>query len=509
MEEHKTVKTKAKINIEKNKGFVILFAVTLASILLAIALGVSSVALNEARFGTSTKDTNNAFVAADTGAECALFYDKFSTKNFPIDGVGRTASVTCAGVSNTVSYTQDTNKVTYSYFIPTLGSSSTGCAKVTIFKDNTVSPMKVTVTSTGYNIYDAGGSNCDSTNKNRVARELIVTSLAASPLPPANWIIRTTPAKNMRAVTYGNGLFVAVNGYCQENGTSGGTGSCIETSPDGITWTQRTVPEYSNEVYLSAVAYGAGIFVATQDVGYVQHLFTSPDGITWTSRPGAAFNYVRDIVYANGKFVAVTSPENNSGFNYAWTSTDGINWSSQSTPSGTDNQWTGIAYGNGTYVAVGCGIATQSSYACNSNAGNRVMTSPNGITWTLRADAADNMWQSITYGNGLFVAVASSGTGNRVMTSPDGITWTLRTSAADKAWYDVTYGNGTFVAVASSSTTDSVMTSPDGINWTIGTSAEAIGWKSVTYGNGTFVATSAYNPQPVDPTHHVMTLTSP
>ena len=28
------------------------------------------------------------------------------------------------------------------------------------------------------------------------------------------------------------------------------------------------------------------------------------------------------------------------------------------------------------------------------------------------------------------VAVAASGTGNRVMTSPDGITWTLRTSVA-------------------------------------------------------------------------------
>ena len=37
--------------------------------------------------------------------------------------------------------------------------------------------------------------------------------------------------------------------------------------------------------------------------------------------------------------------------------------------------------------------------------------------WTLRTSAADNDWQSVTYGNGLFVAVASSGTGNRVMTA--------------------------------------------------------------------------------------------
>jgi len=57
-----------------------------------------------------------------------------------------------------------------------------------------------------------------------------------------------------------------------------------------------------------------------------------------------------------------------------------------------------------------------------------------GLDWTAQVSAADNSWTSVTYGNGLFVAVASSGTGNRVMTSPDGITWTLQTSAADNAW---------------------------------------------------------------------------
>ena len=45
------------------------------------------------------------------------------------------------------------------------------------------------------------------------------------------------------------------------------------------------------------------------------------------------------------------------------------------------------------------------------------MTSPDGITWTIRTSAADNSWSGIAYGNGLFVAVADSGTGNRVMKS--------------------------------------------------------------------------------------------
>jgi hypothetical protein len=84
---------------------------------------------------------------------------------------------------------------------------------------------------------------------------------------------------------------------------------------------------------------------------------------------------------------------------------------------------------------------------------------PDGITWTSRTSAADNSWRSVTYGNGLFVAVSADGTGNRVMTSPDGITWTIRSSAVDNMWLSVTYGNGLFVAVSSDGTGNHVMTS--------------------------------------------------
>jgi hypothetical protein len=83
----------------------------------------------------------------------------------------------------------------------------------------------------------------------------------------------------------------------------------------------------------------------------------------------------------------------------------------------------------------------------------------NGTTWASRTSAANNHWYSVTYGNGLFIAVGVSGAGNRVMTSPDGITWTSRASAADNNWYGVTYGDGLFVAVSYSGTDNRVMTS--------------------------------------------------
>ena len=125
------------------------------------------------------------------------------------------------------------------------------------------------------------------------------------------------------------------------------------------------------------------------------------------------------------------------------TSPDGINWTSRNTPA--DNFWYGVTYGNGLFVAV-----------ATSGIGNRVMTSPDGINWTSR-NTYNNNWYDVTYGNGLFVAVADSGAGARVMTSPDGITWSLQTTSNNN-WYGVTYGNGLFVAVASSGTGNRVMT---------------------------------------------------
>ena len=166
------------------------------------------------------------------------------------------------------------------------------------------------------------------------------------------------------------------------------------------------------------------------------------------------------------------------GGNRVMTSPDGITWTLRT--SAALNEWMSVTYGNGLFVAV-----------ARTGTGNRVMTSPDGITWTARASAADNDWWSVTYGNGLFVAVSTTGSGNRVMTSPDGITWTARASAANNGWRSVTYGNGLFVAVARTGTGNRVMTSPNGINWTARASAADNEWMSVTYSNGLFVAVAS------------------
>ena len=68
-----------------------------------------------------------------------------------------------------------------------------------------------------------------------------------------------------------------------------------------------------------------------------------------------------------------------------------------------------------------------------------------GIDWDLRTSPAAAEWNSVTHGNGTFVAVARSGPA-RVMTSTDGVTWAVR-PAPSATWQAVTYGGGKFVAV--------------------------------------------------------------
>jgi hypothetical protein len=179
-------------------------------------------------------------------------------------------------------------------------------------------------------------------------------------------------------------------------------------------------------------------------------------------------------------FVAVASSGTG---NRVMTSENGIDWTIQT--SSANNQWKSIVYGNGKFVAV-------------SNSGaNRVMYSDNGTTWISASASENNEWNSVTFGNGKFVAVSSNGT-NRVMYSTDGITWTSATASENNAWISVTFGNGLFVAVSTDGT-NRVMISSDGISWTSYTASQNNTWRSVTYGNGLFVAVSQ------DGTNRVMT----
>ena len=133
--------------------------------------------------------------------------------------------------------------------------------------------------------------------------------------------------------------------------------------------------------------------------------------------------------------------------------------------------WNSITYGNGKFVAVE--IRTdQAAY------------SEDGINWTTSTMPSSAKWNSVTYGNGKFVAITYNS--DKAAYSEDGINWTASTMPSSAKWNSVTYGNGKFVAITSNS--DKGAYSEDGISWTASTMASSEYWYSVTYGNGKFVA---------------------
>jgi len=243
-----------------------------------------------------------------------------------------------------------------------------------------------------------------------------------------------------------------------------------QTSVAATDWVSRTSAAVSRWY---GIAYGNGTYVAVSIDGSVM---TSANGITWTTRnTGILGKSWNAITYGNGIFVATSWGAINDDQTGIMTSPDGINWTLRT--AAAKEAWQGIAYGNSIFVAVAPG-----------QDGNHVMTSPDGINWTLRTPAAVLPWFRIAYGNGIFVATSQVGD---IMTSANGINWTSRTSPVDNLWNGITYGNGIFVAVQAYSDYNSVITSPDGITWTARTAAANLNWSSVTYGDGLFVAVSS------------------
>lgn len=255
------------------------------------------------------------------------------------------------------------------------------------------------------------------------------------------------------------------------------------TSPDGITWTTRTSSAEDNQ--WKSVCWGNGQFVAvgSNSPGVGTHrVMTSPDGITWTARstptnplnPTAQLTWI-SVVWNGTNYVAVANGDDNAAsvLNSVMTSPDGITWTIRSAASA--DSWSCIAWNGSVLAAV-------------SQTG-KVMTSPDGITWTSRTAAAANQWYGLAWGNGVFVATSIDGVSNRVMTSPDGITWTSRATPNYGNWYQVAYGNGQFIAVSQDiANPQSMFSNDNGATWSFRSAAAANTWMGVTYGNGLFVA---------------------
>ena len=284
-------------------------------------------------------------------------------------------------------------------------------------------------------------------------------------------VVDGAEANNWRCVVYGDNKFVAI----------GRSGNYIMYSDDGVTWTNSGVTGISGSNYWEGIAYGNGKYVAVAGSG-TSRLMHSSDGKSWSTSGVTGVddnNNWQAVTYADNKFVAVA---NNGTAPRTMYSSNGINWNAVQAADESLN-WNSVTYGKDKFVAV-----------ANNGSGVRAMYSNDGTTWSNVGISGVSVctWNSVTYADNKFVAVASGGTStdNRIMHSNDGVAWTSIDPPDydyDMSWQSVAYGNGVFVAVAYEPYENQVMYSLDGENWQLTASAEIRSWNTLTYGNDKFV----------------------
>jgi hypothetical protein len=236
--------------------------------------------------------------------------------------------------------------------------------------------------------------------------------------------------------------------------------------------------ETGNKLAFSRAENGATVgFGGVSPIYYAE---PAAPGEDWVPRTPAADNGWRGVCWSPELTLFVAVAE--SGTDRVMTSPDGITWTIRD--SAVEHQhWASVCWSPEQTLFV----------AVSDDSGGfwigGVMISPDGIVWQAR-NTIERDWQSVCWSpeESIFVAVASTGTGDRVMTAsslnpPIGEFWTAGVSAADNDWQSVCWSpdESIFVAVASTGTGDRVMTSSDGIIWTSQTSAADNQWNGVCW----------------------------
>jgi hypothetical protein len=229
----------------------------------------------------------------------------------------------------------------------------------------------------------------------------------------------------------------------------------VALSDDGINWTPVTVELGS----WNRLAYSPSfkIVCAVSRGGSPNHVIISTDGgETWTGKtaPLNAWNGVAWSPKLN-MFCAVSED----GFpTQVMTSTDlGNTWVAQTVPS--NQEWTAIEWSPDLEIFVACAYSS-------SGGGNQIMTSPDGVNWTLQSTAAapNGEWYDIAWSPylGIFTVTGGSFGDFQVMTSPDGINWTPtpNINIPTGSWNSITWADEIGLFCSASGTG-----SPDAVNW--------------------------------------------
>lgn len=172
-----------KIFQKKQKGFTLLFAILVSTLVISIGASMISIALRQTVLSGTSRESQYAFYAADTAMECAYYWDTVGSNElenpiFPVSGNLDSTNVNnseikCSGYEflNSGEITTDSGVTNFKLQIKDIGTSQkslkTYCAEVTVIKEpESTGLTKTRIESKGYN-------TCDTNNIKRVERGLI------------------------------------------------------------------------------------------------------------------------------------------------------------------------------------------------------------------------------------------------------------------------------------------------------------------------------------------------
>ncbi len=137
---------------KSHKGFVALFTVLIAAVVLSMAVGIASIALKQIVLTASATDANKSFYAADTGIECALYHDIKGPPGGTFEA-GSLSTFNCSGSSIATADIDGTGN--FEEFAVPVGPNSEYCAYVSVDK---IGVSGTRVVSKGVNVPCGGES---------------------------------------------------------------------------------------------------------------------------------------------------------------------------------------------------------------------------------------------------------------------------------------------------------------------------------------------------------------
>lgn len=128
---------------ETQKGFISLFTVLLSTVILAIGIGMSSMALKQIVLASTADDANEAFYSADAGLQCAVMHD--------IQGVfdaGGPEQVNCGSAENITIDDGDSGIFIFNQADNGFEWNNENCVRITVDK----SDLTTEIEALGYNV---------------------------------------------------------------------------------------------------------------------------------------------------------------------------------------------------------------------------------------------------------------------------------------------------------------------------------------------------------------------